>query len=70
MGVLEAIEGMARTEEAFRLTDTVNLVLQRCNILSPAFQAVVLKFMKLMLERLARTRCVGHPDYLLCVASD
>ncbi len=59
MSVLEAMDGLARAEEAFRLSETVHLLLQRCSIMSHNFRADVVNFMQHMLERLARSRCSG-----------
>ena len=59
ISVLEATDGLARTEEAFRLSETVHLLLQRCSIMSYKFRADVVNYMKHMLERLAGLRCSG-----------
>ena len=61
MSVLEAMDGLARKEEAFRLSETVHLLLQRCSIMSNTFRADVVNYMKHMLERLASLRC-GCPS--------
>ncbi len=59
MSGLEAMDGLGRTEDAFRLSETVHLLLQRCSIMSHNFRADVVNYMKHMLERLAKFRCSG-----------
>ena len=61
MGMLEAMDAVARTEDAFRHADTVYLLLQRCSVMSPAFQAAVVTFMKHTLKQLATVRCIFNP---------
>ena len=56
MSVLEVTDGLARTDETFRLSATVHLLLQRCSIMSHSFRADVVNYMKQMLERLANFR--------------
>ena len=56
--MLETVDGMARSEETFRLVDTVHLLLLRTHVMSPDFQADVVTFMRRMLEQLAKVRRV------------
>ena len=58
MGMLEAMDELTRLEDAFRLAETVHLLLQRTPVMAPSFQTEVVAFMRRMLERLADTRRV------------